>query len=223
MHNAGKRGNRMEKRDLKKLSREELILLLADEADKEDRPGQADIYDELERIRYGRKFRETLRTTIFGLITVAAVAVLISMLMLPVLKIYGDSMSPTVQEGEIVLAVKGSDFKQGDVIAFYYGNKLLIKRFIAGPGDWIRIDEEGNVFVNDKELDEPYLQDKALGSCNIEFPYQVPENEFFVMGDNRSVSMDSRNTLMGCVAEEQVMGKVVFRIWPLNRFGSVNS
>lgn len=170
-----------------------------------------------------RAFFCQVRKTIATLIVVAAVAVLISNLLLPVLHIYGHSMNDTLDEGDLVVAVKGVDFEPGDVIAFYYNNKLLVKRVIGRPGDWINIDQNGNVFVNNQELDEPYIEAKAFGTCDIELPYQVPDSRVFVMGDNRAVSVDSRSTSVGCVSEEQIAGKIVFRIWPLLRIGLLNA
>lgn len=146
---------------------------------------------------------------------------LIATLWMPVLRIYGSSMAPTLKDGQIVVCVKSADFRQGDITAFYHGNKLLIKRYIAGASDWVNIDEFGNVFVNGEELDEPYLIEKSLGQTNIDLPYQVPDERFFLMGDNRSVSVDSRSTAVGCVARDQIVGKVVFRIWPLSEFGPI--
>ena len=185
-------------------------------------PSPQQLEDELNRVRYRKRYRNALRSTLYTLITVAAVAVLVATLLLPVLQIYGSSMSPTLADGAIVLSLKTSDFKPGDVVAFYYNNKILVKRVIATSGDWVDITPEGDVYVNSKLLDEPYLQEKALGDCNIELPYQVPESRVFVMGDHRSVSVDSRNTAVGCVAEEQVVGKLVFRVWPLNAFEQID-
>ena len=186
-----------------------------------DIPALPQLEAELKRERYKRRSRAVFRSTVYALITVAAAAVLVATLWMPVLQIYGSSMTPTLNEGNIVVSFKTDDFRSGDIIAFYYNNKILVKRVIAGPGDWVDIDEEGTVYVNDTELDEPYISEKALGDCNIELPYQVPESRLFVMGDHRSVSVDSRNTAVGCVAEEQVVGKIVFRVWPLDTFGKI--
>ena len=182
-------------------------------------PTTDQIRTELERVRYRRTFANTLRSTIFILIVVSASAVLIAVLLLPVLRIYGHSMNDTLDEGDVVVSLKGSTFKPGDIIAFYYNNKLLVKRVIGQPGDWVDIDEQGNVYVNQVLLEEPYLDSKAFGETNIELPYQVPESRIFVLGDNRDVSIDSRNTSVGCVAEEQIAGKIVFRVWPLDKMG----
>ncbi len=177
--------------------------------------------DELKRVKYKSRYRTVLRSTVYTLITVAAIAVLVATLWLPVLQIYGSSMTPTLQDGEIVLSVKTSDLKPGDIVAFYYNNKILIKRVICGPADWVDIDETGTVSVNNSVLEEPYLEDKALGETDITLPYQVPDGRVFVMGDHRSTSVDSRNTAVGCVAQEQIVGRIVFRVWPLSSFGPV--
>lgn len=186
-----------------------------------DIPATEQLEAELAREKYKKRYHSVLRSTVYTLIIVAAVAVLTATLWLPVLQIYGSSMTPTLQDGEIIFTVKTSKFEPGDVIAFYYNNKILVKRVICGPADWVNMDEDGTVYVNGTELDEPYLVDKALGDCNIQLPYQVPDGKVFVMGDHRSTSVDSRNTAVGCVAQEQIVGKIIFRIWPLNRLGAV--
>ena len=142
-------------------------------------------------------------------------------LWLPVLQIYGASMAPTLSDGDILFSVKTADFEPGDIVAFYYNNKILVKRVIARAGDWVDMAEDGVVYVNERELQESYLTEKAFGETNIELPYQVPDGRFFVMGDHRSTSVDSRNTAVGCVAQEQIVGKIIFRVWPFERLGAV--
>ena len=173
---------------------------------------------ELKRERYKRRFRRLLRSTVNGLVVVAAVAALIATLLLPVLQIAGTSMEPSLMDGDIVLLVKTDDLETGDLCAFYYSNKILIKRIIAVPGDYIWLDEEGTVFLNGQELEEPYVSEKSLGECDIEFPYQVPENAYFMMGDHRKTSIDSRSTVIGSITEDQIIGKIICKFWPLSEF-----
>lgn len=172
---------------------------------------------ELQRVKYKSRYRSALRGTIYTLVVVAAVAILVATLWLPFLRIYGTSMSPTLQDGEIICCVKTSDFDVGDIVAFYYNNKLLVKRVIGLPGDWVSIDDAGTVYINSDALSEPYLVEKALGDGDIEFPYQVPDGKLFVLGDHRSTSVDSRHSTVGCIAQEQIVGKILLRIWPLDR------
>ncbi len=186
-----------------------------------DLPTTEQIEQERNRLRYKRRYSRTLKSTVAILVVVAAAAILMATLWMPVLRIYGTSMVPTLEDGQIVVSVKSSSFEPGDIVAFYHGNKLLIKRFIAGPADWVDIDADGNVSVNGTVLDEPYIAEKAYGETNITLPYQVPDNRYFLMGDNRDVSVDSRNTAVGCVSDEQIVGRVVFCIWPLSQFGPV--
>ena len=197
--------------------------IMTDDYDRySDDLGIKELRQELRRVKYNNKFAATLFNTVGTLVVVAAAAILVANLWLPILQVTGTSMSPTLQEGQVLMASKGHDFKTGDVIAFYYNNKILVKRVIAMPGDWVNISDDGTVYVNDIAIDEPYLKEKALGDCNIELPYQVPESKIFVMGDNRSVSLDSRNTAIGCVSEEQVVGKITFAIWPLSKIGKID-
>ena len=177
---------------------------------------------ELKRVRYKRRYAGVLKSTIYTLVVVAAFAILVATLWMPVLQIYGNSMTPTLQEGQIVISLKNSEFERGDLVAFHIGNKLLVKRVIAGPGDFLVIQEDGTVIVNDKVLEEPYISEKALGECDLEFPYQIPESRFFLMGDHRRTSVDSRSSVVGCVAEEQIVGKIVFCVWPFADFGRLD-
>lgn len=187
----------------------------------ENLPSANQLEAELKQIKYRKDFRRILRSTISSLLVVAAIAVLVSMLFLPVLRVTGSSMTPTMQNDELIICSKRSNFKQGDIVAFYYNNKILLKRVIGIAGDYINITEDGTVYVNDVKLDEPYVNELALGTCDIEMPYQVPDNRIFVMGDHRSVSIDSRSSTVGCIADEYVIGKVIFRIWPFESIGTV--
>ena len=176
---------------------------------------------ELKRERRKYRVAAVVRSTFNTLLVVAAVAVLVATLLTPVLQIYGNSMTPTLVEGQFVVSVKGTDFQQGDLVSFYIGNKLLVKRVIAGPGDWVDIREDGTVLVNGEEIHEPYVRDKAFGQCDLELPYQVPESRYFMMGDHRETSVDSRSTVIGCIARDQIVGKIVLCVWPLDDFGVI--
>lgn len=189
--------------------------LCESEDDFQTRPISAlEAREEVKRLLQRRKYRRTLQSTIFTLVTVAAIAILVATLWMPVLEVYGTSMSPTLNEGDIVVTTKSHNYNQGDVIAFYYNNKVLVKRVIAGPGDTVDMTEDGKVLVNGEYLDEPYVSDLAYGDTNISLPYEVEESHWFVMGDHRSISMDSRNSAVGTVAEEQIVGKLTYVIWP---------
>ncbi|MCD8238500.1 MAG: signal peptidase I [Clostridiales bacterium] len=185
-------------------------------------PSSAEVETELKRTVYINRWKVVFRSTVFILITVAAVSVLVATLFLPVLQIYGSSMTPSLSAGDIVVSIKNYNFKQGDIVSFYYNNKILVKRVIAFAGDYVDIDDQGNIYVNDELLSEPYITEKALGECDIELPYQVPDGRVFVCGDHRSTSVDSRSSTVGCVSEEQVVGRIMFRVWPLKDFGAID-
>ena len=215
--------HKIEKKIKKKKKTEEVNKLLDydEESEFSEDLKIRELRQELRRVKYNYRFISALYSTVGTMLVVAAVAVLIANLWLPVFQVTGASMSPTLEEGQVLLANKGSSLDTGDIIAFYYNNKILVKRVIAVAGDWVYIAEDGTVYVNDIAIDEPYLTDKAFGNCNIEMPYQVPESQIFVMGDHRSVSLDSRNTTIGCISEEQILGMVYYCLWPLNSFGKI--
>ena len=177
-------------------------------------PTRKQIETERKRYRRQKAYNKALSGTVYVLTIVAAVAVLIATLVLPVLQIEGTSMEPTLVNGDIVLLTKSTSFERGQLCGFSWNNKLLIKRVVGIAGDWIEIDTDGTVYLNGEKLDEPYAQQLAVGECDLEFPYQVPQEQYFVLGDMRESSIDSRNTLIGCVEKSQIVGKVFFRIWP---------
>lgn len=172
---------------------------------------------ELYREKYKSRYKKILRSTFFALVIVSAFSVLIATLFLPVLQIYGNSMSPVLSEGDIVVSVKGGNYNTGNIIAFYYNNHILVKRVIAVSGQWVDIDNNGNVYVDNKLLDEPYLVEKSYGESDIKYPYQVPEGSLFVMGDNRKTSIDSRKSEVGCVSKDEIVGKIIFKVYAVHR------
>ena len=182
----------------------------------QDLPQLDILQTELKHEQYKRRFRKLLKNTVNALVVVAAVAALIATLIFPVLQIAGTSMEPSLTNDNFVLLVKSHKLETGDLCAFYYSNKILIKRIIATPGDYLWINPDGTVFLNGEELEEPYVSQKALGECDIEFPYQVPENAYFMMGDHRETSIDSRSSVIGCISEDQIIGKILLKIWPLS-------
>ena len=183
-------------------------------------PSVDQLEKELDKVQYRKRFGKVFRGTVFYLVVVAALAVLVAVLVLPMLQILGSSMSDTLNDGDIVIALH-RNLKQGDVIAFYYNNTILIKRVIATEGQWVNLDETGTVYINGQPLEETYLSEKAFGETDIELPYQVPDARYFVMGDHRSTSIDSRHTTVGCISDEMIIGKIIFRVWPLSGFGRV--
>lgn len=189
--------------------------------DVNDLPTVEALENELRREKYRRRYTKLLRSTIYALVIVAAVSVLVATLLLPVLQIYGTSMTPGLDEGDIVVSVKGGELSTGDIVAFYYNNRILVKRVIALPGQRVNIDDDGNVYIDNVMLDEPYLAGKAAGQSDIAYPFTVPENTYFVLGDHRETSVDSRNSIIGCISPDEIVGKIVFRVWPLKDFGKV--
>lgn len=185
-------------------------------------PDREVIEKAVQKYRYRQRYRVILRSTVYALVVAAALAVLVATLWTPVLQIYGSSMTPTLEEGQFVVSLRGASFQQGDLVSFYIGNKLLVKRVIAIPGDWVNISEDGTVYVNDQELEEPYIDAKAFGQCDLKLPYQVPESSYFLMGDHRETSVDSRSSAVGPVTRDQIVGKIVFCVWPLSDMGAVN-
>ena len=194
---------------------------LAEEGAGTELPSTSVREDARKRVSYDRRFRASIVSTLMTLVVVAAAAVLIAVLVLPILRIYGQSMSETLDNGDIVVSVKTADLETGDIVAFYYNNTILVKRVIGQSGDWIDIAKDGTVSVNQQELEEPYLDKKAYGEIDIKLPYQVPEGRIFVMGDNREISIDSRTMMIGCVAEEQIVGKIIYRVWPFSKIGGI--
>ncbi len=181
-------------------------------------PGTSDFSNELKREENRRRQYRSIRNALAVLVVSAAAAILIATLVMPVFRIYGSSMTPTLTEGNLVIATKSTSYEAGDLIAFYFNNKILVKRVIATEGQWVNIDKDGDVYIDNVLLEEPYITEKSLGECDIELPYQVPEGRIFVMGDHRDVSIDSRSASVGCVSDEQIAGKIHFRIWPLGDF-----
>ena len=177
---------------------------------------------ELKKEKEKKKLHLALRETLTLLLFIVATAILLAVYAFPVLQIYGSSMSPSLEDGQMVVCLKTSNIKQGDLVSFYYNNKMLVKRLIAFPGDWVDIDDKGNVYVNNELLDEPYIEQKSVGDSDIEFPYQVPQGKYFVIGDNRNVSIDSRNSTIGDISQDQIVGKIIFRIYPFTKIGTVN-
>ena len=184
-------------------------------------PSLSEIQHERKRIRRGAYYWQALRGTVSVLVVVAAIAVLIATLFLPILQISGDSMSPTLEHDEIVILLKTKEFQRGDLIGFYFQGKILLKRVVALPGDEVVIDADGNVYVNSELLEEPYVTELGLGDCDLEFPYKVPGTSYFVLGDRRSNSVDSRNSIIGAVSRDDIIGKVFLRVWPIGKFGFV--
>lgn len=184
-------------------------------------PSLDQLRTELDRENYRSRYGSTVRSTFFILVVVAAVSILLATLVFPVFTVLGDTMAPTLENGDVIVAVKGLRLKSGDVIVVSYNNQTLIKRVVAESGQMVDMDSSGSVWVNGEKLDEPYLSEKAQGNCTIELPYPVPEQRYFVLGDNRPESIDSRNSLVGSIADEQVIGKAVLRIWPFSGFGRI--
>lgn len=178
---------------------------------------------ELARVDHKNSFHRALRRTVYALVVAAAVSVLVASLFLPVLRIYGSSMVPTVEAGDIVVSLKKREYLPGDVVALYYENRILVKRIVAGEFDTVELDADGNFRINGTPLDEPYLAAKDFGdNTDISFPFQVPEDSYFVCGDNRKESVDSRSSSVGCISSEEIVGEIVFSVWPWRRIGKIH-
>ena len=184
-------------------------------------PNSKEIKRELKRLNEQSRFRQTLKNTLFTLITIAALATLIAIFVFPVFQVHGSSMNPTLSEGDILVSVRTGEPARGDIVACYYGNKLILRRLVAVGGDVVQIAEDGRLIVNDEEIAEPYVKSLALGTCDIEFPFTVPVGECFLLGDNRESALDSRSTILGTIPNDQIAGRVILRVWPFESFGPV--
>ena len=184
-------------------------------------PTTSQLEQELHREKYRFRYKSLLKNTVYTLLIVVAISVLVATLAFPVLQIYGKSMAPTLTEDDIVVCIKKNEYKQGDIIAFYYNNKILVKRVIATSMEWVEIETDGSVYVNDRLLEEKYIKKKSLGDADIEFPYQVKEDTYFVLGDQRKTSIDSRNSEIGAISKEDIIGKILFKVWPIKNFGII--
>ena len=211
----------MDKKDLRHLKRKELIDLIDKMQTDSDLVSNDEVKEELSRLKERERYLKKVQKTLSILVVVAAISVLVATLWMPVLKIYGSSMDPTLENGQIVVSIKTKKLKPGDVVAFWQGNKLLVKRVIASPGQKVDIDVNGKVFVDGKAISETYLDSESLGNTDIDFPHQVEESRWFCMGDNRESSIDSRSATIGDISKEQIEGKVLFSVWPLNKIGIV--
>lgn len=211
----------MDKKDLRHLKRKELIDLIDKMQTDSDLVSNDEVKEELSRLKERERYLKKVQKTLSILVVVAAISVLVATLWMPVLKIYGSSMDPTLENGQIVVSIKTKKLKSGDVVAFWQGNKLLVKRVIASPGQKVDIDVNGKVFVDGKAISETYLDSESLGNTDIDFPHQVEESRWFCMGDNRESSIDSRSATIGDISKEQIEGKVLFSVWPLNKIGIV--
>lgn len=211
----------MDKKDLRHLKRKELIDLIDKMQTDSDLVSNEEVKEELSRLKERERYLKKVQKTLSILVVVAAISVLVATLWMPVLKIYGSSMDPTLENGQIVVSIKTKKLKSGDVVAFWQGNKLLVKRVIASPGQKVDIDVNGKVFVDGKAISESYLDSESVGNTDIDFPHQVEESRWFCMGDNRESSIDSRSAVIGDISKEQIEGKVLFSVWPLNKIGIV--
>ena len=187
-----------------------------------DRPSAEQIGALLRRVQRRREIFRSIGNILGVLVVIAAAVTLVFSLWLPALQVQRGSMAPTLNDGEVVVFITTGAVGRGDIVAFHNGNQILVKRVVAVAGDVVDIGGDGAVLLNGARLDEPYVSELSAGERTTELPCKVPDNQFFVLGDHRQTSIDSRNADIGTVRQDQIIGKALLRIWPLNAVGLIN-